>query len=65
MEQFFADLSLVSYLSIVLWVATDKLIYIKDDDTYHTLKNVGVLEFIDNDELKELFNEMLKEKVGI
>lgn len=24
-----------------------------------------VLEFIDNDELKELFNEMLKEKVGI
>ena len=48
MEQFFADLSLVSYLSIVLWVATDKLIYIKDDDTYHALKNVGVLEFIDN-----------------
>ena len=48
MEQFFADLSLVSYIYIVLCVATDKLIYIKDDDTYHTLKNVGVLEFIDN-----------------
>lgn len=26
---------------------------------------IPVLEFIDNDELKELFNDTLKEKVGI
>ena len=44
-------------------VATEKITYIKDDDTYHTLKSVGVLLPPDRVGLEALHHELLGDVV--
>lgn len=44
-------------------VAAEKITYIKDDDTYHTLKSVGVLFPIDGVGLEAVHHELLGDLV--